>query len=35
MFWSQFMRYVVLLGQIALATAIAAVITAILKYAIG
>jgi hypothetical protein len=35
MFWSKFIRLVVLVGQIALAAAIAAVITGVLKYAIG
>jgi hypothetical protein len=35
MFWSNLTRYVVLAGQIALAAAIAAAITFVLKYAIG
>jgi hypothetical protein len=35
MFWSQFTRYVALAVQIAFAAAIAAVITGVLKYAIG
>jgi hypothetical protein len=35
MFWSNFIRCVVLVSQIALAAAIAAVITMVLKYAIG
>jgi hypothetical protein len=35
MFWSQLIRYFVLVGQIALAAGIAAVITMVLKYATG
>jgi hypothetical protein len=35
MFWSKFIRYAVLAGQIALAAGIAAIITMVLKYAIG
>jgi hypothetical protein len=35
MFWSELIRYVALAGQIALAAGIAAIITMVLKYAIG
>jgi hypothetical protein len=35
MFWSELIRYVSLAGQIALAAGIAAIITMVLKYAIG
>jgi hypothetical protein len=35
MFWSNLIRYVVLAAQIALAAGIAAIITMVLKYAIG
>jgi hypothetical protein len=35
MFWSKLVRYVVLVGQMALAAGIAAIITMVLKYAIG
>jgi hypothetical protein len=35
MVWSNLIRYAVLVGQIALAVGIAAIITVILKYAIG
>jgi hypothetical protein len=35
MFWSNFIRCVVLAGQIAFAAGIAAIITMVLKYAIG
>jgi hypothetical protein len=35
MFWSQFIRFVALAGQLALAAGIAAIITMVLKYAIG
>jgi hypothetical protein len=35
MFWSRFIRLVVLAGQITLAAGIAAIITMVLKYAIG
>jgi hypothetical protein len=35
MFWSELIRYVALAGQIAFAAGIAAMITMLLKYAIG
>jgi hypothetical protein len=35
MFWSKLIRYVVLAVEIALAAGIAAIITMVLKYAIG
>jgi hypothetical protein len=35
MFWSRLIGFVVLAGQIALAAGIAAIITMLLKYAIG
>jgi hypothetical protein len=35
MFWSRFIRYVALAVQITVAVVIAAVITGVLKYAIG
>jgi hypothetical protein len=35
MFWAKLIRYVVLAGEIALAAGIAAIITMVLKYAIG
>jgi hypothetical protein len=35
MFWSKLVRYVALAGQVALAAGIAAIITMVLKYAIG
>jgi hypothetical protein len=35
MFWSELIRYAALAGEIALAVGIAAIITMVLKYAIG
>jgi hypothetical protein len=35
MFWSKLIRYVALAGQVASAAGIAAIITMVLKYAIG
>jgi hypothetical protein len=35
MFWSKLIRYVALAGQVALAAGIAAIISMVLKYAIG
>jgi hypothetical protein len=35
MFWSKLIRYIVLAVEIALAAGIAAIITMVLKYAIG
>jgi hypothetical protein len=35
MFWSKLIRYAALAGQIAFAAGIAAIITMVLKYAIG